>query len=68
MVVVKEVVISITQRGQVTLPAEVMKILGVKPRGKVAFLIEKGEVKLKTPSSTLENVFGSVKAVTGSDP
>ena len=62
MVMVKEITMSITQRGQVTLPAEVMKILGVKPRGKVAFLIEKGQVKLKAPSLTLESVFGSVKA------
>ena len=62
MVMVKEITMSITQRFQVTIPAEVMKILGIKPRGKVAFLIEKGEVKLKSPSSTLENVFGSVKA------
>ena len=61
MVMVKEITMSITQRYQVTIPAEVMRILGVKPRGKVAFLIEKGEVKLKSPSSTLENVFGSVK-------
>lgn len=62
MTMVKEITMSITQRGQVTLPAEVMKILGVKSRGKVAFTIEKGEVKLKAPSVTLENVFGSVKA------
>lgn len=61
MTVVKEIVMSITQRGQVTLPVEVMKILGVKPRGKVAFLIEKGQVRLKAPSLTLDSVFGSVK-------
>jgi len=53
---------SITQRGQVTLPVEVMKLLGVKPRGKVAFQIDGENIKLVSPSLTLDAIFGSVRA------
>jgi len=57
----KQVTISITQRGQVTLPVEVMEILGVKPRGKVEFHINNGEIKLAPAELTLDAVFGSVQ-------
>ena len=57
----KQIAISITQRGQVTLPVEVMEILGVKPRGKVEFQINNGEIKLAPAVLTLDVVFGSVK-------
>ncbi len=52
---------TITQRGQVTIPAEVRRILGVKPRDKVTFTILDGEVRLSPVSLTLESAFGSVK-------
>ena len=46
----KEIVSTITSKGQLTLPAEVRKHLGVKQHDKVAFLIDEGgEVKLKLP-------------------
>ena len=52
---------TVTQRGQVTLPAEVRRALGVKHRDKVAFTIEDGEVRLAPASFSLESVYGSVK-------
>ncbi len=57
----KEITTTITQRGQVTIPAEVRRLLGLKPRDKVTFRIEDGEVKLKAVAFTLEQAFGSVK-------
>ena len=52
---------TVTQRGQVTLPAEVRRALGVKHRDKVAFTIEDGEVRLAPASFSLESAYGSVK-------
>ena len=59
----KEIVASITQRGQVTVPAEVRRILGLKSPGKVAFAIDDGQVRLVTPRFTLESASGSVPAL-----
>ncbi len=56
----KEITTTITQRGQVTIPAEVRRALGVKPRDKVAFTIEDDGVRLAPASFSLESVYGSV--------
>lgn len=58
----KEFTTTITQRGQVTIPAEVRRLLGVKPRDKVTFSILDGEVRLTPVSLSLESAYGSVKA------
>ena len=57
----KEITTTITQRSQVTVPAEVRRVLGVKPRDKVTFTIADGEVRLKPVSYSLESAYGSVK-------
>ncbi len=57
----KQITTTITQRGQVTIPAEVRRMLGVKPRDKVAFTIENGEVRLAPVPFSLESAYGSVK-------
>lgn len=57
----KEITTTITQRGQVTIPAEVRRVLGVKPRDKVAFTIKDNEVRLSPALFTLESAYGSVK-------
>lgn len=59
----KELVTTMTQRGQVTVPAEVRRMLGLRPRDKVAFAISDGEVKLTPARFTLETVVGSVPAL-----
>ena len=61
----KEIVTTMTQRGQVTVPAEVRRLLGLKPRDKVAFEIEDGEVRITPAAYTLESAFGSVKPLGG---
>ena len=56
----KELVSAITQRGQVTIPVEVRRLLGLKPRDCVAFEIGGNEVKLVPVRFTLESAYGSV--------
>lgn len=63
----REIVTTMTQRGQVTVPAEVRRLLGLKPRDKVAFEIVDGEVRISRPRFTLETVFGSVKPLKRTD-
>ena len=57
----KELTTTLTQRGQVTVPAEVRRLLGLKPRDKVTFTIAEGEVRLKPVAYSLESAYGSVK-------
>ncbi len=46
----KEIVATITSKGQVTIPAEVRRHLGVKRSDKVSFVIEPdGVVRLRVP-------------------
>lgn len=61
----KEIITTMTQRGQVTVPSEVRRLLGLKPRDKVAFSIEDDEVRLTPARFTLESAFGSVKPIEG---
>ncbi len=44
-----EVWASVTERGQVTIPAEIRKALGISKRSKVIFRVEDGVVVLKKP-------------------
>ncbi|GEM_PF-385952 len=52
---------TITKRGQVTLPAEVRRLLKAKYKDKVTFVIDGGQVRLSQETLTLENTYGSVK-------
>ena len=63
----KEIVTTMTKRCQVTVPAEVRRLLGLKPRDKVAFTIEQDQVQLGPVRFTLESAFGSVKPSTPTD-
>ena len=56
-----EIWASVTERGQVTIPAEVRKALGIKKREKVVFVMEDGVVVLRKPAFTLETAYGSIK-------
>lgn len=52
---------TVTAKGQVTIPAEVRKLLGVGPHDKVVFRItDAGTVELKPAEMTLEDTFGAV--------
>lgn len=56
----KEIITTLTQRGQVTVPAEVRRLLGLKPRDKVTFAIDGDDVRLVPTAFTLESAYGSV--------
>jgi len=46
----QEIVMTVTSKGQVTIPAEVRRLLGIKKNQKIALVINRaGEVKLKVP-------------------
>jgi antitoxin PrlF len=54
---------TVTERGQATIPAEVRRILNIRPRDKITFVIEDGEVKVRAAEFTVETAFASVKPV-----
>ena len=56
----EESLATITAKGQVTIPAEIRRILGLKPGDKVAFTLNQGEVRLEPSSSALKAGFGAV--------
>ena len=63
----KEIVTTMTQRGQVTVPSEVRRLLGLKARDKVAFTIDDDQVRLTPARFTLASAFGSVKPIKRSE-
>lgn len=60
----REVLATITSKGQVTIPAEVRRHLGVKTKDKIAFVLEaSGTVRLRLPRYTS---VASVRGAAGS--
>ncbi|MEO8972007.1 MAG: type II toxin-antitoxin system PrlF family antitoxin [Ktedonobacteraceae bacterium] len=57
----REIISNISGKGQVTIPAEIRKHLGIKNHGKIAFVIdEKGNVRLKVPRySDVDSLVGA---------
>jgi AbrB family looped-hinge helix DNA binding protein len=54
---------TITQRSQVTVPAEIRNYLGVGPNDRLTFVIDDGEVKVRAPKfRSIRDFRGSVKA------
>ena len=62
-ITMRELETKVTQKGQVTIPAEIRARLGLKPKDVVRFEIEGDEVKLKPASSQLLAGFGAVRAI-----
>lgn len=50
-----------TKKGQVTIPVEVRKTLGLKPRDKVIFELQCQEARIRPVASGLLAGFGAVK-------
>lgn len=57
----KEIVTTITKKGQVTIPIEIRHMLGFKAKDKVAFRIDGNDVRLASAKYNLESAFGAVK-------
>lgn len=51
---------TLTRKGQVTIPAEVRKALGLKPHDKVAFELEGDVAKIKRATSKIRRWYGAV--------
>ena len=56
----KEHIRRITSKGQVTVPADVRKKLGIKPGETIVFRIREDRVELDRAPMSLEEAFGSV--------
>jgi AbrB family looped-hinge helix DNA binding protein len=56
----RHILASVTKRGQVTIPSEVRRLLGVGARQKIAFEIDGDQVRLVPAGPSLEEVFGAV--------
>ncbi len=54
---------SVSPKGQITIPSEIRKRFGIKPKDKVAFEVEGDTVKLAPAVFTLETAFGSVTPI-----
>lgn len=62
----KEIVSSVTRKGQVTIPAEVRRHLGLGVPDKVAFVLaEAGRIELRPATLTLGALRGIVPALPG---
>jgi AbrB family looped-hinge helix DNA binding protein len=56
----KEYESRMTQKGQITIPAEIRAQLGLKPKDRVRFVPEADGVKVQPAESRLRKYFGSV--------
>ena len=53
---------SLTTKGQVTIPVEIRRLLGVAPHDKVAFLVEAGQVRITPAASVVARTAGLLKS------
>lgn len=53
----------VTRNGTVTVPTEIRRTLGLKSGDKVAFVVDRGEVKLVRRASVVERTAGAEKAI-----
>lgn len=53
---------TMTSKGQVTIPVELRKRLGLHPGDQVAFVVEDGRVHLMRCEQRVESAFGIVKS------
>src|SRR2546428_10788039 len=55
---------SVSPKGQVTIPAEIRKLLGGKPKDRVAFTVENNHVRIEpAPRATLDSVYRFLPAL-----
>lgn len=58
-----ELVSTITSKGQVTVPIQIRRLLGLKPKAKVAFLQKKDGIHIAVPRYTLDTIKGAIPAL-----
>ena len=57
----KEMRTVMTRKGQVTVPAEIRRQLGLKRGDRVAFVLDEGEVRLTRTGSVVERTAGAFR-------
>ena len=57
----REMLSTVTTKGQVTIPVEVRRLLGVAAHEKVAFIVEGDRVRLARKGSVVERTAGMLK-------
>ena len=58
----RELLTVVTRKGQVTVPAEIRRALGIKEGDRVAFVMEKNEVRLVAKGSVVERTAGVLRS------
>lgn len=59
----KRMLSSVSPKGQVTLPAEIRRALGIKPKDRVAFRLENGKVELRPAPPAVQESYQAVPAL-----
>jgi antitoxin PrlF len=54
---------SVSPKGQITIPAEIRQLLGVRPRDRVAFEVTDGQVLIRPARRSLDSIYRSVPAL-----
>jgi AbrB family looped-hinge helix DNA binding protein len=54
---------TVTRKGQVTIPLQVRRLLGLRPNSRVVFSVEGDKVYLAAEAETLESIYGAVKPI-----
>jgi len=57
----REVITTVTSKGQVTIPVEIRRALGLKARDRVAFTLVDGVATVRPAESVVDKLYGSVK-------
>jgi antitoxin PrlF len=58
----REIISTITTKGQVTIPVEIRRLLGVGPQDKIAFVVENDQVHLLPRGSVAQRTAGALKS------
>ena len=61
----KEMLSSVSPKGQITIPVAIRRLLGVKPKDTVAFAVKDGQVTISPARFSLEPAFGSLEPPRG---
>lgn len=57
----RELLTTITSKGQVTIPVEIRRLLRVVPHDKIAFVVEGDQIRLMRTADVVERTAGAIK-------
>jgi AbrB family looped-hinge helix DNA binding protein len=56
----RQAITRVTSKGQVTIPVEIRRALGIKPRDRLAFTLVDGEARVVKAESVVDRLAGSI--------